>query len=192
MKRFLAMAAIFALATVSTAFAKPCPGCPGSQGCCMGQGMCQQQMGDKDMDCPQMGPGMHKEMRGMHGMRQGMGPMGGRMGMMRNGTPETLRGRVASIEKGPQGGVRLMVESDSRITPVLLGPPERAEQFMKDLEPNDRVEVDGMRVMRAGRSVLIARQVSTDDDEDMMMQPPEKPMQMHRMEMHRQMRRHAY
>lgn len=87
---------------------------------------------------------------------------------------ETLRGRVASMERSPRG-MKLMVESDSRITPVILD-PRHARAAREQIEKNDRVEISGMRVMRSGQSALIAKKISVQEGEEMVtLRPAERP-----------------
>lgn len=86
---------------------------------------------------------------------------------------ETIRGRVASMERSPRG-MKLMVESDSRITRVILD-PRLARAAREHIERNDRVEISGRRVMRGGQSALIAKKISVQEDEGMVtLRPTER------------------
>ena len=100
--------------------------------------------------------------------RHDIGPR--RLGLMpRDGYMSEIRGRVAGIEHGPRGGVILMIESESRITPVHIGPNQRIEE---QIEKNERVEISGRRVVRGGRPVLIALDLRLEgEDESVALRP---------------------
>jgi hypothetical protein len=143
MNRVLLILAALAISGVFLiAEAQPCPMCPGPQG-----------------------PGM-KPMRG-----PGFGPPNGpRRGMMRErmmhyGERATIRGRVVSIESLPRGpgGVKLMVESDSRVMPVILGPRMPLDQLSEPIEQGDQIEVKGLRMERMCTHVLVARELYFDE-----------------------------
>ena len=102
----------------------------------------------------------------------------GMMGAERNLV--TIRGRVASIERGPEGGMRLMVESDSRLMPVLIGPGFGADVSDR-LEPNARVQVTGMQVSRGGHTHVMAGKISFEEDGKMTtMRRMDKPPRMNK------------
>ena len=189
---------------IVTAMAEPTPGCCGAKKADSGPaGGCGTMKGGCDpAKCPmpmkgEAGPGMDGPPMGME-MTPGMGMRPGRM--FGRGDIETLRGRVASIEQGPQGGMMLMVESDSRITPVFLGPPPRAEEAIKEIARNDRVEITGMRVAHGGKSGLMARDLKVARGQDMVTVPLSKGPMMDRPmgepgpgpRPHRPMRGHTY
>ena len=148
-------------AIVFTAIAEPQPGCCGKgkakieAGCCKSGAACQ--MGAACKMGPECSPA---------GM--GMGPGGPPPMMMMRGAERdlvTLRGRVVSIDRGPQGGMRMMVESDSRITPVVIRPGWFAGDEIEQVKPNDRVEVMGMQVSREGRSMVMPGKITIVNDQ---------------------------
>jgi hypothetical protein len=163
MKRVLMVAVLLFSAFVFTAFAQSPGGCCGKDakkgseckmgpGCKMGAGCKMGPECKMGSECPPMGMGMG-------------GPMMGMMGASRDLV--TLRGRVVSIEQGPQGGMRVMVESDSRITAVMIRPDWFEGDLQEQLEPQDRVEVTGMLVSRDGHSHLMPGKITIRDDNKM-------------------------
>ncbi len=102
------------------------------------------------------GPGMGMKMGPRHEMMRGR--------MMENGERETIRGRVVSITQAERGpALRVMVESDSRVVPVMIGPMMPLDQLSEPLERGDRIEVRGVRVERMGQPALIARMLRLDE-----------------------------
>jgi hypothetical protein len=86
-----------------------------------------------------------------------------RMRMMHeDGTLMTVRGRVVSIE-ARRGGVCLMVESESRLLPVILGPGWGRPDQERKVERNDMVEITGKRMMRDGQPVIMAEEIKLSD-----------------------------
>lgn len=153
MKRF---GWIFSVLLVSgivyVAAAQPCPMCPGPMGPRPGAGF-------GNGPGPGMGFGPRREM-----MRERM---------MEDGERETIRGRVVSI--GPtrrSPGVRMMVEADSRVVPVIIRPMLPLDQLSERIERGDRVEVSGMRTERMGKQVLVATELRVDESGEVIRAEP--------------------
>jgi hypothetical protein len=175
MKRLLILASILLLGIVFTAFAQPQPGCCGQRDCKPGPECCGPQ-GPGGMGFTE-GPGpmpMRREMM----QEQRMMKMRHRQHMMKmmqeGGTRETVRGRVMSIEPRPMGA-RLMVESDSRLVPVFLGPGWGNPDDERKVERNDMVEITGKRIMRDGQPVLMAGKIEIDDGDRVITLRPDRP-----------------
>lgn len=131
-----------------------------------------------------------------------MGPMGGpgpmrgemmherRMMKMRmmheDGSLVTVRGRVVGIDPRP-GGARLMVESESRLVPVILGPGWGPPEGERKPERGDRVEITGKRMMRDGQPVIMAGEMKLNDDDREITLRPMRKEKMERMKMKRHM-----
>ena len=181
MKRAILLAGIVAgMFLVSMASAQPRRGnCPGG---CYGTPSpeCRMQM-DESLTGQPTGPEFRMERRQMrremrHEMRrERMHEM--RQELMEEGTKETVRGRVVSVEPlGPQGrGTKLMVESESRVIPVHVGPGMPLGDLSKPIEPNDRVEVSGLRVEHFGEPVLRAGRIQVEGRDDVIQRRPPEP-----------------
>ncbi len=137
MKRFgWIFSVLLLLGIVHIAAAQPCPMCPGAR---PGAGF---------------GPGM------------GAGPRSEwqRHWMPMDGERETIRGRVVSISPMRRGpGVRMLVESDSRVVAVAIRPMLPLDQLSERIERGDRVEVSGMRTERMGKQILVALELRVDE-----------------------------
>jgi len=83
-------------------------------------------------------------------------------------TVQTLRGEVLKVDKltpseGMSDGLHLMLKTREETIPVHLGPMWYLERQEFSVEPGDRIEVVGSRVMFEGSSALIAAQVKKAD-----------------------------
>jgi len=161
MKRLLIfLAAVAASGVLFTADAQPSPACRGPRGCGIGPGQHGAWFG------PGMGYGPRAERRWKRDFEVG--------------DKETIRGRVVSVERvhprgrGP-GGIKLMVESDSRVIPVHVGPGLPLDQLDKQIEKNDRIEITGVQVERFGDTVLRAGKIKLEgSDKVITRHPPEE------------------
>jgi hypothetical protein len=142
MKRLLVtLAAVGICGLFWLANAQPCPMCPG-------------------------GPPPGKDFRPMRGPMMGMGPRREMMReqIMENGERETIRGSVVSIHPARRGpGIRIRLESESRMMSVMVPPAMPLDQLEEELERGDRIVVSGARVMRMGEPVLIAMKIHIEE-----------------------------
>ena len=82
---------------------------------------------------------------------------------------ETLSGEVINVEKktptkGMSYGVHLMVKTDEETIPVHLGPGWYIEKQGIAIEPDDRVEIKGSRIIFDGKPAIIAVEVKKGDE----------------------------
>ena len=101
---------------------------------------------------------------------------------------ESIRGRVANIERGPRGGMRLMIESDSRLSPVLVGPERASDKIQK----NARVEITGKRISRGGKSVLMAQKIAVEEKTGMVALEPQRDHKREHIRFKSMHKKHAY
>jgi hypothetical protein len=112
----------------------------------------------------QQGPGP----RGGGGGR-GWGP-GSRYGRLYDPkTVETIEGDVLRVErftpeKGCPQGVHLVLGTGGGEIPVHLGPAWYLENQETEIQPGDKVEVRGSRVMFEGKPAIIAAEVKRGED----------------------------
>ena len=83
-------------------------------------------------------------------------------------TVETLKGEIEKIERitplrGMSAGVHLLLKTDKESVSVHLGPEWYLDNQDLKLEPKDKIEVKGSRVMVAGTPALIAAEVIKAD-----------------------------
>ena len=178
MRGLLILASILISGVVFTAFGQPCPECRGPHG-----------PGFKGMGMDGPMPMRHEMMHKRHMVKM----------MHEGGERATVRGRVVSIEPGSKGA-RLMVESESRLVPVILGPGWGRPDNERKVEKNDWVEIAGRRMMRGGQPVIMAGEIRIDDDDQVVVLRPERkekmervrPERMEKMERKRIQRHKAY
>jgi hypothetical protein len=99
----------------------------------------------------------------------GWGPCSQYCGMYAPTTIETISGEVVSIEKISRAkamsyGVHLMVKTDEEIIPVHLGPGWYIEKQGIAIEPDDKVEIKGSRIIFDGKPAIIAAEVKKGDE----------------------------
>jgi hypothetical protein len=83
-------------------------------------------------------------------------------------TVETINGEVIAVDKitpaeGMSYGVHLMVETDEDTVSVHLGPAWYLENQDVKIEPKDKVEIKGSKIMFKGKPALIAAEVRKGD-----------------------------
>lgn len=81
---------------------------------------------------------------------------------------ETIGGEVISVNRvksrrGPSQGVHLMLKSDKELVSVHLGPEWFIGKQDIKIEPKDKIEVTGSRVIIAGKPAIIASEVKKGD-----------------------------
>jgi hypothetical protein len=79
-------------------------------------------------------------------------------------TMETVSGEVTGINqftpaKGMRGGIHVNVKTDKETISVHLGPSWYLENQDVKIEPKDRVEVKGSRIVFGGKPAIIAAEV---------------------------------
>lgn len=84
-------------------------------------------------------------------------------------TVETVSGEVTTISqfapaKGMRGGIHVNVKTDRETISVHLGPSWYLENQDVKIEPKDRVEVKGSRVVFSGKPAIIATEVRKGQD----------------------------
>ena len=99
----------------------------------------------------------------------GWGPGSKHVRMYDPKTVETVSGEVESVEKIPATkgrgyGVHLILKTDKETIPVHLGPAWYIEHQDTKLEPGDKVEVTGSRILSEGKPALIAAEVKKGDE----------------------------
>ena len=93
-----------------------------------------------------------------------------RYGRMYNpATIETISGEVISVDKitpqkGMSYGVHLSLKSDKETIDVHLGPGWYIENQDFTIEPEDKVEITGSRIMFDGKPAIIAAEVKEGDE----------------------------
>lgn len=96
--------------------------------------------------------------------------MGTSYGKMYNSkTVETISGEVISVDKitpmkGMSYGIHLTVKTDKDTITVHLGPEWYLENQDVKIEPKDKVEVKGSRVMFDGKPAIIAAEVKKGEE----------------------------
>lgn len=83
-------------------------------------------------------------------------------------TIETLSGEVVGIEeftpmKGMQGGIHLLLKTDTETVSVHLGPAWYIEKLDSQIEPGDTVDVRGSRITFQGNPAVIAAELKKGD-----------------------------
>lgn len=83
-------------------------------------------------------------------------------------TVETLHGEVVSVNKIPAAGryygVHVTLKTDKETIPVHLGPGWFIEHQDTKIEPQDKVEITGSRVVYEGEPAVIAAEVTKGDE----------------------------
>ena len=84
-------------------------------------------------------------------------------------TVETINGEVVSIDKiepmkGMYYGVHLMVKTAKETISVHLGPGWYIENQDVKIEPKDKIEIKGSRVVFEGKPAIIAAEVRKGDE----------------------------
>jgi hypothetical protein len=84
-------------------------------------------------------------------------------------TVETVSGEVVSVEKipAPKGrgyGVHLTLKTDKETIPIHLGPGWYIEHQDTKIEPKDKIEVTGSRILQEDKPVIIAAGVKKGDE----------------------------
>jgi len=77
---------------------------------------------------------------------------------------ETISGEVTQVDRitpsqGMSGGVHMLVKTDREMVSVHLGPSWYLENQDVKIEPKDKVEVKGSRIMFGDKPALIASEV---------------------------------
>lgn len=98
----------------------------------------------------------------------GWGPEGRYHGMYDPKTVETISGEVVSVDKitpfqGMYYGVHMMVKTDKETISVHLGPGWFIENQDIRIEPKDKIEVMGSRILFEGKPAIIAAEVRKGD-----------------------------
>lgn len=83
-------------------------------------------------------------------------------------TTETISGEVVSVDEIPRGkegfyGIHVSLKTDKETIPVHLGPGWYIEYQDTKIEPGDKVEVTGSKIMYAGKTAIIAYEVKKGD-----------------------------
>ena len=83
-------------------------------------------------------------------------------------TVETVKGEVVSVEKftpakGMSAGVHLLLKTGKETISVHLGPTWYLENQDAQVEPRDKIEITGSRLILDGKPVLIAAEVKKGD-----------------------------
>ena len=99
----------------------------------------------------------------------GWGPGSKHVRMYDPKTVETISGEVVSVEKIPAtkgrgDGVHLTLKTDKETIPVHLGPGWYIEHQDTKIEPKDRVDVTGSRVLSEGKPAIIAAEVKKGNE----------------------------
>lgn len=84
-------------------------------------------------------------------------------------TVETVSGEVVGVEhftprKGMHPGVHLQLKTDKETVDVHLGPSWYVENQDLKIAPKDHIEVKGSKVTFAGKSAIVAREVTKGDE----------------------------
>ncbi|MHC4182894.1 MAG: hypothetical protein ACYSR0_06045 [Planctomycetota bacterium] len=84
-------------------------------------------------------------------------------------TAETISGEVVSVDKIMRGkgtfyGVHLTVKTDKETLPVHLGPGWYIESQDTKIEPKDKVEIKGSRIIFNGKPAIIAYEVKKGEE----------------------------
>jgi hypothetical protein len=66
--------------------------------------------------------------------------------------------------KGMNYGIHIMLKSEKEVIEVHLGPAWFIERLDTKIEKNDNVEIKGSRVMMAGKQIIIAQELSKDNN----------------------------
>ncbi len=107
---------------------------------------------------------------GMHWRGGGGWGMGSPYGKMYDPkTVETIAGEVERVDmitpaKGMSQGVHLVVKTDKEPVSVHLGPAWFLENQDVKIQPKDKVEVTGSRIMFNGKPAIIAKEVKKGDE----------------------------
>jgi len=100
---------------------------------------------------------------------KGWGPGGPCCMMYSPETTETISSEVVSVDKIMRGkgtfyGVHLTVKTDKETLPVHLGPGWYIESQDTKIEPNDKVEIKGSRIIFNGKQAIIAYEVKKGEE----------------------------
>ena len=108
--------------------------------------------------------------RGMKWKGSGGWGMGTAYGKMYNlKTVETISGEVVSVDKitpakGMSYGVHMTVKTDNETISVHIGPGWFIENQDIKIEPKDKVEIKGSRIIFEGKPAIIAAEVKKGDE----------------------------
>ena len=84
-------------------------------------------------------------------------------------TVETVSGEVVSVDritpaKGMSSGVHLMIKADTETVSIHLGPAWYIENQDIRIEPRDRIEIKGSRIVFEGKPAIIAAEVKKGNE----------------------------
>ena len=99
----------------------------------------------------------------------GWGPKADYGRMYNPQTVETISGEVISVDKiaprkGMSYGIHLIVKTEKETISVHLGPGWYIENQDFTIEPEDKVEITGSRIMFNGKPAIIAAEVKEGDE----------------------------
>ncbi|MBI4698137.1 MAG: DNA-binding protein [Nitrospirae bacterium] len=84
-------------------------------------------------------------------------------------TLETISGEIVSVEKmapikGMYYGIHIIVKTDKETIPVHLGPGWYIENQDIKIEPKDKIQVRGSKIIFEGKPAIIAAEVKKGDE----------------------------
>lgn len=105
-----------------------------------------------------------RELMGQNHPMMGQGRWGRSGSMYDPSRVETVQGTITEIQAGNRGnrmsqGVHLLMKTNTETLELHLGPRWYLEQQNFQIQPNDTVEVTGMRVNRGGQSILMVGEI---------------------------------